>query len=68
MPKSRNWRERLRKLPVTDAIKVLSIFWTCSNLLATFFLVSAQEIYGNTDAPLIAEALGTKVHLRHFNF
>jgi len=47
---------------VIDAIKVLSIVWTCSNLLATFSLVSAQEIYGNTDAPLVAEALGTKVH------
>ena len=43
-------------------MKVLSIVWTCLNLLATFSLVSAQEIYGNTDAPLVAEALGTKIH------
>ena len=43
-------------------MKVLSIVWTCFNLLATFSLVSAQEIYGDTDAPLVAEVLGTKIH------
>ena len=43
-------------------MKVLSIVWTCFNLLATFSLVSAQEIYGNADAPLVAAVLGTKIH------
>jgi len=43
-------------------MKALSIVWTCVNLLATFSLVSAQEIYGNTDAPLVAAVLGTKIH------
>jgi len=31
-------------------------------LLATFSLVSAQEIYGKPEAPLVAEVLETKIH------
>ena len=43
-------------------MKVFFIVWACFNMLATFSLVSAQEIYGNTDAPLVAAVLGTKIH------
>jgi hypothetical protein len=43
-------------------MKVFFIVWACFNMLTTFSLVSAQEIYGNTDAPLVAAVLGTKIY------
>ena len=47
---------------MTDAMKVFFIVWACFSLSATLSPVSAQEIYGKPEAPLVAEVLGTKIH------
>ena len=42
-------------------MNVLSLVWAYFHLLTTFSIASAQEIYGDTNAPLVAEVLGTKI-------
>ena len=43
-------------------MNVFVIGWAFTRLLSMFSSVSAQEIYGPPDAPLVAEVLDTKIH------
>lgn len=43
-------------------MKVFFIIWACFSLLVTLSPVSAQEIHGKPEAPLVAEVLDTKIH------
>ncbi len=54
------WEEILH---VREAsMKKFLIGWTCIGLLSIFSSVSAQNIYGAPDEPLVADVMGTKIH------